>query len=227
MSERIFGAAGYRRKPDSGVTVYELTKAQIRYLFWKRMLDIAGAAAAIALLAVPMLTIALILKLLYPQDPVLFRQERVGKNGELFMLFKFSSMEHIPDHEDCVPLQTATEKAAEHGERVTKFGHFLRCTSLDELPQLFQVLSGKMSLVGPRPLVPQEKEMHAMRWSSGVYRLRPGITGWAQVNGRRRLSDEKKAAFDRDYLEKISFSLDWRIFWMTIKQVIRREGVDE
>lgn len=177
-----------------------------RYLIVKRVADIVGSVAAIVLLALPMLLIALTLKILYPQLPILFRQKRVGKNGELFTLIKFSSMK---------------------GSDVTKFGYFLRSTSMDELPQLFQVLSGRMSLIGPRPLIPQEKEIHIMRWESGVYQLRPGITGWAQVNGRRTLSDERKAAYDREYLEKMSFSMDWRIFRMTVKQLICQEGMNE
>lgn len=254
---------GYRIKIDGDTADFALTKAQRRYLPVKRMADITGAAAGLVLLALPMLLIALTLKILYPHVPVLFRQERVGRDGKLFTLIKFSSMKNAhntekisnmknvhnmekisgmknaPDMENSsgmkdvsgtesgVCAQMAADGATERGECVTKFGHFLRCTSLDELPQLFQVLSGKMSLIGPRPLILQEKKMHEMRWETGVYRLRPGLTGWAQVNGRRLLSDEKKIAFDREYMEKIGFFMDWKIFCMTVKQVIRREGVGE
>lgn len=215
------------RKAENGTAVPIWTKAQQRYLPVKRMADIMGAFAALVLLAVPMLLITLTLKILYPHAPALFRQERVGKDGKLFTLIKFSSMSNLSGTGNGTALQEEAGSEETDGEYVTKFGHFLRCTSLDELPQLFQVLSGKMSLIGPRPLIPQEAKIHAMRRRDGVYRLRPGLTGWAQVNGRRMLSDERKAAFDREYLEKMGFSLDWKIFWMTIKQVIRREGVNE
>ena len=201
--------------------VNDLTREQRRYLFLKRITDILIAAVAVVFLAIPMLLIALTLKILYPRIPVLFKQQRVGRNGELFTLIKFSSMRNE------AVLGKEAQGSLELPKYVAGFGNFLRNSSLDELPQLFQVLSGKMSLIGPRPLVPQEKAVHILRWDSGVYRLRPGITGWAQVHGRDLLSDEKKAAYDKEYLEKMSFSLDRDIFLMTILQVVFRRGIFE
>ncbi len=217
MGERIFDTTERRGKKDAHI----LTKRQRRYLPLKRAMDIVFSAAALGFLAFPMLLIALTLKLLYPASPVFFRQKRVGRDGELFTLVKFSSMRNN------VPPSVWTKKAADRREYITGYGRFLRSTSLDELPQLFQVLCGRMSLIGPRPLIPQERNMHVMRWEDGVYQLRPGLTGWAQVNGRDLLADEEKAVCDREYLEKMGFLLDWRIFWKTMKQVLLREGVDE
>lgn len=231
MDEKTFGIAEYKSGTDSETSGYILTEGQRRYLSLKRITDILVSAVAVILLIIPMLAIALILKILYPQTHVLFRQRRVGRNGELFTLIKFSSMKGNATSaewkERSETAHTGSRESEKCGDRVTGFGRFLRNSSLDELPQLFQVLSGEMSLIGPRPLIPQEREIHAMRWEDGVYQLRPGITGWAQVNGRRRLSDERKAAYDREYLKRMSFLMDWRIIRMTIKQVIQREGVDE
>lgn len=103
----------------------------------------------------------------------------------------------------------------------------MRRTSIDELPQLFQVLTGKMSLIGPRPLIPQEETVHKMREQAGVYQLRPGMTGWAQVNGRDFVEDEEKVNFDREYLEKIGMKMDMRILFMTLKKVIIKADISE
>lgn len=186
---------------------YRLTDRQMRYLRCKRVLDAVLSLVFLLLLAVPMAVIALLLKLCDPKKPVLFRQRRVGRNGELFTLYKFRSMRDK--------------------EHITPLGRFLRTTSLDELPQLAQVLMGTMSLIGPRPLIPQEEKMHQMRRAAGVYQLRPGLTGLAQINGRDRLNDREKAAFDLAYLEQTGFRQDWRIFRATIGKVLRREDVED
>lgn len=193
---------------------YTLTAEQERYLRVKRGLDCALASLLIILLSVPMAVIALSLKLLSPGEPVLFRHRRVGENGELFELVKFRSMKGGTSK------YVASADLADSGAHITRFGRFLRGASLDELPQLFHVLSGKMSLIGPRPLIPQEREIHALRMAAGVYRLRPGLTGWAQINGRDRVTAREKAELDRQYLENISFRLDWKIFWITIGKVL-------
>ena len=113
------------------------------------------------------------------------------------------------------------------GSHVTALGRFLRVTSLDELPQLVQVLTGSMALVGPRPLIPAEENVHALRRAAGVYRLRPGLTGLAQINGRDRLDDERKAAYDRRYAETFSPGLDGRILLATVGKVLRRADIEE
>ena len=192
--------------PPAGV--YRLTARQARYLAVKRGLDAALALALLVVLAVPMLIIAGLVKLSSPRQAVLFRQERVGRGGVPFLLSKFRSIDAVTG-------------------AVTPLGRFLRRSSLDELPQLVQVLQGSMALIGPRPLIPEEAQVHALRRAWGVYQLRPGLTGLAQINGRDLVADEQKAAYDRLYLERLGFSQDWRIFWATIGKVLRCEGVEQ
>lgn len=202
--------ASAKRKTEYGPPpgAYRLTASQERYLAVKRFLDLALTALLLPLLAVPMLCIAAGVKLSFPRQTVLFRQKRVGRGGALFTICKFRSMDG------------ATGAAS-------RFGRFLRAASLDELPQLFQVLSGRMSLIGPRPLVPQEQAVHRLRRAAGVYQLRPGLTGLAQISGRDLVDDARKAAYDRTYLERLGFAQDWRIFWATIGKVLRRADIRE
>ncbi len=190
--------------PTSGYRPF--TASQRRYLGLKRALDVLLAALALLVLAVPMALIAILVKLSAPGRPVLFRQTRVGRNEQPFTLWKFRSMD---------------------GERITALGRFLRTASLDELPQLFQVLAGSMSLVGPRPLIPAETHISALRRAGGVYRLRPGLTGLAQINGRDKLGDEQKAAYDKQYAESVSLRLDIRILLATVGKVLRRADIEE
>ena len=184
------------------------TLAQRRYLAWKRALDVLSAALALTVLAIPMALIALAVKLSDVHAPVLFRQSRVGRDERPFILWKFRSMDVS-------------------GVRITALGRFLRTTSLDELPQLFQVLAGAMSLVGPRPLIPRDEPVHTLRRAAGAYRLRPGLTGLAQINGRDKLSAEQKAAYDKQYAENVSLRLDMRILLATVGKVLRREDITE
>lgn len=200
---------------------YSLTAKQERYLAVKRALDFLTALAGLIVMAIPIVMIAAIQKLTDPRETVLFRHERVGKDEKPFMLTKFRSMK------GSVPKYMAAGYFANSEEYITRFGRILRSTSLDELPQLFQVLTGKMSLIGPRPLIPQEETVHELRRAAGVYQLRPGITGWAQVNGRDLVTDEAKAGYDREYLESVSFAMDWKIFWMTAKKVLLRKDIKE
>lgn len=198
---------------------YVLTAGQRRYLAVKRWLDGLTAAVLLLALCVPMGVVALALKIRSPREPVIFRHMRVGRNGELFRLMKFRTMRSgAPRY--------ASSGSLEDGEGyTTRFGDLLRSTSLDELPQLVHVLTGKMALIGPRPLIPQERRVHELRYAAGVYQLRPGLTGWAQIHGRDLVTDAEKAALDRYYLEHVSFALDWEIFWKTIGKVLSREGV--
>ncbi len=185
---------------------YRLTPRQERYLAWKRAMDVALAALLLVLLAIPMLIVALAVKLTGPGEPVLFRQKRLGRNEELFTLYKFRSMSH--------------------GRRVTGLGRLLRTTSLDELPQLFLVLTGRMSLIGPRPLVPEESDIRQLRRRMGVYQLRPGLSGLAQVHGRDRLDAAAKAAYDQAYLESLCFRQDVSIFLLTVIKVLGRADIE-
>ena len=127
----------------------------------------------------------------------------------------------------CNTRNVATDELTESVNCITKSGRFLRKTSLDELPQLFNILSGSMSFVGPRPLIPAEKEIRALRREYGVYSVRPGMTGLAQVNGRDKLSIEEKALFDKEYVDKQSLWLDIKIMFKTVKVVLCREGISE
>lgn len=186
---------------------YRFTPRQRRYLACKRIVDAALAAVLLALLALPMALIALAVKLSGPDEPVLFRQRRVGRNERLFTLYKFRSMSH--------------------GRYVTGLGRFLRTTSLDELPQLFLVLTGHMSLIGPRPLIPEEEDIRSLRRALDVYKLRPGLSGLAQVHGRDKLGPGEKAAYDRAYMENLSLRQDASIFFLTVVKVLRRSDIEK
>lgn len=153
-------------------------------------------------------------------SPVIYRQYRVGKDNKLFYIYKFRTMKNNTR-------LAATKDLTEADSVITKSGRFLRKTSLDELPQLFNVLKGDMSFVGPRPLIPEEKEIRQLRKEYGVYNVRPGITGWAQVNGRDMLSDEEKALFDKEYIDKQSIAFDVKIMVKTVLVVLKRENISE
>jgi len=148
-------------------------------------------------------------------SPVLFRQLRPGKNSKPFQLVKFRTMREGIDQDGSV---------LPDSERITPFGNFLRNSSLDELPELWNVLKGDMSLVGPRPLLKEYLPMYSPE-QARRHNVRPGITGWAQVNGRNAISWEEKFKYDVWYVENHSFRLDMKIIWMTIKKVIAREGI--
>lgn len=152
--------------------------------------------------------------------PVIYKQYRVGKGNKLFYIYKFRTMKNNTR-------LTATKNLKEADSVITKSGRILRKTSLDELPQLINVLKGDMSFVGPRPLIPEEKEIRAIRKKYGVYSVRPGITGWAQINGRDMLSDEEKALFDKEYIDKQSILFDIKILIKTVLVVLKRENITE
>lgn len=149
--------------------------------------------------------------------PVLFKQVRPGLNGNPFMIYKFRSMSEKRDREgELLP----------DDQRMTSFGNFLRRSSLDELPELVNVVKGEMSLVGPRPLLMEYLEYYTTE-QSRRHEVKPGLTGWAQVNGRNAITWEDKFKFDLWYVDNLSFSLDLRILWLTLVKVIRREGINQ
>lgn len=152
--------------------------------------------------------------------PVIYRQYRVGKDNKLFFIYKFRTMKTN------TPI-AATGELTGAEKYITRSGKILRKTSLDELPQLFNVLAGDMSFVGPRPLIPEEKEIRNLRKEYGVYSVRPGITGLAQVNGRDKLSDKEKALFDKEYVDKQSLLLDIKISFKTVMVVLKRENISD
>jgi len=182
----------------------------------KRILDIALALPALIMLS-PLLTgIALLVRTKLGR-PVLFRQARPGLGGKQFTIYKFRTM---------------TDKRDAHGnllpdiERLPHFGRFLRSTSLDELPELFNVVKGELSIVGPRPLLMQYLERYTPE-QARRHEVKPGVTGWAQINGRNALSWEEKFALDNWYVDNHSFSLDLKIILLTIKKTVQRQDINQ
>lgn len=191
-----------------------------KYDIVKRWLDIAVSAVALMFLFAPMLLIALAIYLDDP-GPVIFSQYRVGRCGKSFLLYKFRTMYRN------TPRYVASTDLLHPEACITRFGRFLRRTSLDELPQLFNVLRGDMSLVGPRPMIEQERYIHQLREERGVYAVRPGMTGLAQINGRDLLLPEEKVRYDAIYLEKFGFWQDVSIILGTLPGVVSGEGIIE
>ncbi len=185
----------------------------------KRFFDFTVSLLMILLL-LPVLILVSIIIAVDAGRPVIYKQYRVGKDNKLFYIYKFRTMKNNTR-------LAATKDLTEADSVITKSGRFLRKTSLDELPQLFNVLKGDMSFVGPRPLIPEEKEIRQIRKEYGIYAVRPGITGWAQVNGRDMLSDEEKALFDKEYIDKQSISFDIKIMVKTVMVVLKRENIAE
>lgn len=190
------------------------------YSFFKRLLDIVLSLTALIVLAPLLLVLALLVKLDSP-GPALFKQKRVGRNEKLFDIYKFRSMY------TSAPRDVATSELQNAESHITRVGRVLRKTSLDELPQLFNVLKGEMSLIGPRPLVPNEKDIHELRREKGAYRVRPGITGWAQVNGRDCVLPVDKARLDGYYADHMSLGLDVKIIIFSVICVLTARGVRE
>lgn len=183
----------------------------------KRFLDVLLSLLAIIFLSPLMLIICLII-ICDDGLPVVFRQNRVGKGDELFKIKKFRTMKNGAPN-----LSTADFEQSD--EFITRSGKFLRRTSLDELPQLFNVLAGDMSFIGPRPLIPEESHIRELRREYGVYSVRPGLTGWAQVNGRNAISWEDKFRLDVWYSEHVSFLLDVKVIFLTVRCVLHHEGI--
>lgn len=200
--------------------------SQVKNFSWyrdicKSFFDFAFSLIGIILLAIPMMIIALIIKIDSPHEKILFRQKRVGKNNEVFTILKFRSMRQDAPHE------MATKDFENPEAYITPVGKFLRKASLDELPQLFNVFKGDMSIVGPRPLIPKEKKVLKMRTEYGANKVLPGITGLAQVHGRDKITDEKKAFYDGKYALNMSILLDFSIILKTIFDVVRSKGIRE
>lgn len=185
----------------------------------KRVLDFLISLFALIILS-PLFLIVSAGVLISDGSPVFFRQKRVGKNNELFEIYKFRTMKRGTEN-------VASNDLSDADVKITRFGKILRATSIDELPQLLNILNGSMSLIGPRPLIPEETRIRELREKYNVYSVRPGITGWAQVNGRDNVSAEKKALLDKEYVEKQSLMFDIKIFFMTIHQVLCRKDVNE
>ncbi len=183
----------------------------------KRIFDLILGVAIFVFLVTPMLLISIAVRL-SSKGPALYWSDRVGKNNKIFRMPKFRSM--LAD----TPA-VATHLLNNPDTYLSPIGDFLRRSSLDELPQLFSVLKGDMSFVGPRPALFNQDDLIKLRSEKGVDKLLPGITGWAQVNGRDELSIPDKVALDVEYLSRQSFWFDIKILWMTFLKVVKRDGV--
>jgi len=183
----------------------------------KRFFDIITAAILLTILCVPILIIAIMVKV-GSRGPILYWSDRIGINNEIFKMPKFRTM-----HTDTPAV--ATHLLTNPEAYLIPTGSFLRKFSLDELPQLWSILKGDMSFVGPRPALYNQKDLIALRTSRGVHKIIPGITGWAQINGRDDIPIPQKVAYDEYYFKKRSFLFDLQILFMTAVKVIRAEGV--
>jgi len=183
----------------------------------KRALDVSLALLLIPFLSPLFLILALLIKTT-SKGPILYWSKRAGRNNRSFWMPKFRSMRIDTP-------QVASHLLSDPYLYLTPIGRFLRRTSLDELPQFFSILVGDQSFVGPRPALFNQADLIALRTDCGVHQLVPGLTGWAQVNGRDELTIPVKVEFDREYLDRQSVAFDFRILWMTAFKVVRREGV--
>lgn len=181
----------------------------------KRMLDFLLSLIALFILAIPLLIVALLIRIKLG-SPIFFRQPRPGKNGKIFKIFKFRTMNNAKDKNgNLLP----------DNLRLTKFGKFIRSTSIDELPELINILKGDMSIVGPRPLLVEylalynEEQKHR-------HDVKPGLTGLAQVNGRNSITWEEKFKYDIEYVNNVSFINDCKIIFKTIQKVVQRDGIN-
>ena len=198
---------------------YRLTGGKKAYMFLKSSLDFIISLLALIVLALPMVILALIIKL-DDRGPVFFKQKRIGKDQKHFMMLKFRTMRTD------TPKDTATHLLTDPQKYITKVGRFLRKTSLDELPQLINILAGHMSIVGPRPALWNQFDLIEEREKYGVHQVRPGLTGWAQVNGRDELEIPVKAKLDGEYIEKFGLMMDIRCFFPTFG-ILNGKGVVE
>ena len=194
--------------------------------FFKRLIDIVLSALGILFLALPMLIVAIIIKLDSP-GPVLFRQKRIAKGKGTFTILKFRSMPIS------APRDMPTHQLQNAESLLSSFQKFIRKSSLDELPQLFCIFAGSMSIVGPRPALWNQDDLIAERDKYGANDVKPGLTGWAQINGRDELEIPLKAKLDGDYVKKLNAGwfrglwMDWKCFWGTIFSVLKSDGVVE
>ena len=191
------------------------------YMAFKRVFDVIFSVILLFFLAIPMLIIWLVIVSTSGGGGI-FRQKRIGRNKEEFVCYKFRTMYRY------APVCSASKMSRIAGAEkyVTPFGKFLRRTSLDELPQLWNVIKGDMSLVGPRPLIAEEIDVHSARERCGVYSIRPGITGLAQVKGRNFIDDSKKAEIDAQYIRSMGVVQDLKILAMTVLGVAMQKGIE-
>ena len=222
VREKIEHADAEHRRISEGdlrdLAYVDVSKRPYRYV--KRGLDIVLSALGLLVTIVPLLLVCLAI---YIDDPgrVIFSQYRVGLHGKRFKLYKLRTMRSD------TPKYLSTQEVEDPDKYITRLGHTLRRLSIDELPQLYNVLKGDMSLVGPRPLISDEYEIHEMRMKFGVYNVRPGVTGLAQVNGRDTVKPTDKVHWDMKYLQGFGFGQDVRILFLTVPKIFLCAGVVE
>lgn len=189
------------------------------YRFIKRLIDIIFSLFGIIILSPVLIVVSILIKL-ESKGPIIFKQLRAGKNSEPFYIYKFRSMKiNTPN--------IATKDFNNASDYITKIGKFIRKTSLDEMPQLFNILKGDMSIVGPRPVILEESELIELRQAHNVDKILPGITGWAQINGRDNIGNKEKVKYDYEYLTKKSIVMDLYIIAMTALKVLKRSDIKE
>lgn len=204
---------------DFGEYYVRMTDKQKRYLVVRSVIDRILAGIALIILSPLFLIVSIAQKISAPDEPVFFLQKRVGKNAHCFNIIKFRTMK------SSAPKNVATGDLADPQIYISRLGRFLRDTSIDELPQLVNVINGDMSLIGPRPLVYTEREIRFLRRWYGVYQVTPGITGWAQVNGRDTVDIYDKVYYDREYVQNVSLKFDLKVIWKSVLVVLGRKGV--
>ena len=202
-------------RPNIKLPIKHHSKSSIYKECIKRPMDFILSLIVIIILSPVLLIIALLVRIKLGR-PVLFKQERPGLNEKIFTLYKFRTMTDKRD---------SNGNLLPDGMRLTEFGRILRATSLDELPELFNILKGDMSFVGPRPLLVQYLELYNDH-QKRRHEVRPGLTGYAQVNGRNAISWEDKFNLDVEYVDKVSFLGDWKIIFLSLKKALMREGIN-
>ena len=204
---------------DFGEYYVRMTDKQRRYLVVRSVIDRILAGIALVILSPLFLIVSIAQKISAPDEPIFFLQKRVGRNAHCFNIIKFRTMK------SSAPKNVATGDLADPQIYISRLGRFLRDTSIDELPQLVNVVNGDMSLIGPRPLVYTEREIRFLRRWYGVYQVTPGITGWAQVNGRDTVDIYDKVYYDREYVQNVSLKFDLKVIWKSVLVVLGRKGV--
>jgi O-antigen biosynthesis protein WbqP len=183
----------------------------------KRFFDFLLALIGTLFIFIPSLIIALLIKIT-SKGPILFWSKRIGENNKIFFMPKFRTMkENTPD--------VATHLLKDPERFLTLIGPFLRRSSLDEIPQLYSVLLGAMSLVGPRPALFNQDDLISLRSKRGIHKIKPGITGWAQINGRDEITIPEKVSLEEEYLDKMSWKMDMHILWLTFVKVLKKESI--
>ena len=194
-----------------------IRKESLLYLFLKRAVDIMVSLCALIVLTPILIVISVLIKI-ESRGPIIFKQNRVGINSKEFTIYKFRSMKVGSP-------EVASNSLNDYRSHITLVGKFIRKTSLDELPQIINVIKGDMSLVGPRPVISSEVKLLDYRRKLGIDKMLPGITGWAQINGRDNMTLERKIYLESEYKNNRSFLFDIKILFMTVKKVISRDGL--